>query len=464
MRDYDEFLRQKHFAAPVVGFECGELNPLLFPFQRDLVRWALRRGRAALFCDTGLGKAFQSLEWAHRVCEHTGGRVLILAPLAVARQTVREGKKFNVVAEYARKQSDSECPIVVANYEMLEHFDVSAFVGVVCDESGILKSFDGATRNIIIEAFGRTPYKLACTATPAPNDFMELGNHSEFLGVLSRPEMLSTYFVHDGGDTQSWRLKGHAQDPFWRWVCSWAAMVRKPSDLGYPNDGYDLPPLRMHQHTVPVDHVDARKVGDLFVMEARTLDEQRKARRMSLDARVQNCADLINASDRPWLVWCALNDEGDALEVALKDAVQVAGADEREVKEDRLIGFAEGRHRILITKSRVAGYGMNFQHCSDMAFVGMDNSWEQFYQSIRRCYRFGQPREVNVHVFTSEAEGAVIKNLERKEVDAQRMAAEMGDRMRESMRLEVQGARRELVRYVPEKSMRVPAWLTTEGL
>jgi DNA modification methylase len=296
------------------------------------------------------------------------------------------------------------------------------FGGVVLDESSILKSFTGATRNLVIEYFANTPMKLCATATPAPNDFMELGNHSEFLGVLTRTEMLSTFFVHDGGDTSKWRLKGHAEEEYWKWICQWAVMLRQPADLGYENNGFILPPLNYHHHVVKSErNLD----GFLFPVEAQTLMERRGARRNSLNERVELCAALVNESTEPWLVWCDLNAEGDALTKLIPDAVQVAGRHKDEDKESRMFGFSEGKHRVLISKPSICGWGMNWHHCSNVAFVGLSDSWEQWYQAIRRCWRFGQTREVNCHVITSEAEGAVVRNIQRKEADAARMAKEM---------------------------------------
>src|SRR5689334_9785303 len=310
--NYADFLESKRITVAPSGFTPVALNPMLFDFQRDVARWALERGKAALFEDCGLGKSPQQLVWAEQVVGRYDKPVLILAPLAVSRQTVREGEKFGIEARLAREQSDVTTPaIYVTNYEKLGHFDPSVFAGVVLDESSILKSFTGATRNQLIDCFASTPMKLCCTATPAPNDFMELGNHSEFLGVLTRTEMLSTFFVHDGGDTSKWRLKGHAEEEYWKWICGWALMIRKPSDLGYSDSGFELPPLNLHH--VVVKGAQTME-GFLFPVEAQTLEERRLARRASLKERVKACADLVNSSTEPWIVWCDLNAEGDLLE------------------------------------------------------------------------------------------------------------------------------------------------------
>lgn len=420
---YTHFLSTKRVVAEPVGFAADEttIPARLFPFQRDIVRWACRRGRAAIFAGTGLGKTGMQLAWAHQVAAHAGGDVLILAPLAVAQQTVGEGLKFGLPATLCRDGADVRPGVNVANYERLHRFDLARFAGIVLDESSILKAYDGATRTALVEAFAATPFRLCCTATPAPNDHMELGNHAEFLGVMSRTEMLAMFFVHDGGETQTWRLKGHARDDFWRWVASWAVMLRRPSDIGYDDGAFALPPLVMHEHMVEGE----TPTGLLFPVEARTMDERRRARRASLAARVTACAALVNASAEPWVIWCDLNAEGDGLARAIPAAIQVAGIDPLEVKEARLADFAAGRARVMVSKPSIAGFGLNWQHCPNVAFVGLSDSWEQYYQAIRRCWRFGQTRPVQCHVIASVAEGAVVANIERKERQAEEMATEM---------------------------------------
>jgi superfamily II DNA or RNA helicase len=460
--DYAEFIAAKSRSAAAVGFEADPFVAPLFGFQGDIVRWALRLGRAAIFADCGLGKTIQQLEWARQVVAHAGGHVLILAPLAVAQQTVREGARFGIAVNYVRSGAEvvGESGIWITNYEMLDRFDPALLVGIVLDESSILKAFDGKTRNSIITGFRATPYRLACTATPAPNDYMELGNHAEFLGVMTRAEMLSMYFVHDGGSTQDWRIKGHAEDAFWRWVCSWAVMVRKPSDIGHDDGDFILPPLEIVEHVVAVDHKDAHKGGMLFAMEAQTLVEQRAARRGSLEARVAKCAELANASDGSWIVWGELNDECDALESAIGGAVQVAGKDKPEDKIQRALDFVEGRARVMVSKPSVFGFGMNFQHCANVAFVGVSHSFEQFYQAVRRVYRFGQTKPVTAHIIIGETEGRVAANLRRKETEAAKMADAMVTHMRDVQWSQVRGTGRQFTDYNAHRRMVIPAWLT----
>ncbi|MDB5060129.1 MAG: hypothetical protein JWO59_3601 [Chloroflexi bacterium] len=435
MSDYQDFLNRKRPATVAVGFDLppASLHPRLFPHQRDIVLWALRLGKAAIFADTGLGKTAMQLEYARHVVAHTGGKVLILAPLAVALQTVAEAKLLDLDVRYCRHQDQVQDGVTIANYEMLPHFKPGDFAGVVLDESSILKAHDGKTRTSIIESFADTSYKLACTATPAPNDFMELGNHSQFLGVLSQHEMLAMYFVHDGGSTQDWRLKGHAEKDFWRWVASWACVIRKPSDLGYDDGAYTLPPLAIHEQRVDSPDM-AESQGALFTLPAMTLQEQRQARRSSLDARVAACAEKVNATSDQWLIWCELNAEGDALAAAIPGSVQVAGSDTPEHKERAMLDFAAGKIRVLVSKPSICGFGMNWQNCANVAFVGIGHSFEMFYQAIRRCWRFGQTRPVNVHIVISEAESAVLANVLRKEQDARRMGDQMVAHMNEFVR------------------------------
>ena len=471
MPDYDEFVATKLTSSPATGLTTvPELHPSLFPFQRDLVGWALRRGRAALFADTGLGKTRQEIEWARCVAEATGGRVLILAPLAVGAQTVREADRIGVSAKQVRYAGDidDECPrIVVTNYDRIHHFEASAFAGVVCDESSVIKNESSKTFATLTEMFAKTAFRLCATATPSPNDYTELGTHAEFLGVCSRSEMLAEFFCHDGGETQVWRLKGHARSAFWKWVSGWAALIRKPSDFGYSDDGYNLPPLHITQHTIPIDHTThtENEVGQsmLFAEPAKTLTERRVARKSSLTARVQSLVDVVQAEpDEPWVIWCELNAEADALADALTGAVEIRGSDDAILKEQRLVAFGNGEFRILISKPSICGWGLNWQHASRMAFVGVKDSYESTYQAIRRCWRFGQTRPVHVHVFASELEGEVVKNLERKEQDALAMAEALSAETRETVRDAIHGQKRQTNAYAPSVAMARPKWLTSE--
>jgi len=422
---YSEFLQGKKLKAVVSGLsEIPELHPALFGFQRDIVEWALRLGKASVFADCGLGKTLIQLEWAN----HLPGDVLILAPLAVTQQTVEEARRFGIDSAVSL-DGNVTSKITVANYERLHKFETERFQGIVLDESSIIKSFSGKIRNQVIQLFSRTPYRLACTATPAPNDQMELGNHAEFMGAMLRAEMLAMFFCHDGGNTSQWRLKGHAVDDFWRWVASWAVMLKKPSDLGYEDDGFVLPELSFQEILLKSG---IRTDDTLFTIPAQTLAEQRVVRRKTMSQRVDTVADVVNASNEPWVVWCELNDEGDELHKLISDSEQVAGRDSNEDKERKLIDFTRGKIRVMVTKPKIAGHGLNWQHCHNMAFVGLSHSFEQFYQAVRRCWRFGQLSPVEVLVVTTDIESAVLENIKRKQADAEIMA----ERMVECMSIE----------------------------
>lgn len=436
MIEYQSFLAQKSRVDVPTGLsEIPELNSALFPFQRDICSWALKRGRAAIFADCGMGKTPMQLSWAEKI----PGDVLILAPLAVAKQTVAEGVKFGIEVTYARQQSESRPGITITNYEMLQHFDPAKYAGVVLDESSILKAYDGKTRTAIIDAFRQTPFRLACTATPAPNDYMELGNHAEFLGVMTRAEMLSMFFVHDGGETQKWRLKGHAEQDFWKWLASWAVMIRKPSDLGYPDGDFVLPPLNVTEEIVVTD----APTGDyLFALEALSLQDRIAARRGSVADRVSRCAEIVNAGKDQWVVWCNLNSESAALTSAIRGAVEVKGSDSIESKEKALDDFLSGKARVVVTKPSMFGYGLNLQHCRKMAFVGLSDSWEQYYQAVRRCWRFGQKHPVDVSLIVADVEGAVLRNIKAKDQAAAEMAEGLIAHMRTEMQSNVKGTRR----------------------
>lgn len=462
---YGDFIENKLSRVPPTGLAGAiDLPAGLFDFQDAIARWALRRGRAAVFADTGLGKSRMQLAWADAVRRETGHDVLILAPLAVAAQTVQEGEEIGVAVRQCRDGAEVKPGITITNYDRIHRFDTSRFGAVVLDESSIIKHHTSKTLAMLLDAFSQTPFKLCATATPAPNDWTELGTHAEFLGICTQVEMLSEYFVHDGGDTQTWRLKGHARQQFWRWVASWAALVRKPSDLGFDGSRYDLPPLRVNQHTTASTGHDQQATGMLFALEANTLSERRTARRDSLEGRVSACAAMVNADREPWIVWCDLNAEGDALRAAIPGAVEIRGSDDPDVKEQRLVDFAAGKIRVLVTKPSIAGFGLNWQHCANMAFVGVTDSWESYYQAVRRCWRFGQKREVQVHIFASDLEGAVINNLQRKERDALAMAESLSAETRDAVMQEVTGVVRQSNPYSPARTAEIPAWLVSEEI
>lgn len=439
--DYTEFLEKKRIVDRATGISSvPALNPMLFDFQRDIVAWALRRGRAAIFADCGMGKTPMQLEWAH----HVPGNVLIVAPLAVSAQTAREARKFHEEEILYSPDGKVKSRVTITNYERIEHFNPEDFSGIVLDESSILKSYTGKYRTDLIERFGNVPFRLACTATPAPNDFMELGNHAEFLGAMRRTEMLSMFFVHDGGETQQWRLKGHAEAEFWRWVCSWAVMIRKPSDLGYDDGRFILPPLEMIQHTI---HTEEPTEGMLFAIEAQTLQERQAARRETTEARAKACAEAVNATPDQCLVWCDMNDESAMLTRMIDGAVEVKGSDTESHKEKAMLDFAEGKIRVLVTKPKIAGFGMNWQKCHNVFFVGLSDSYEAFYQAVRRCWRFGQESPVKCTVITSDIEGAVVKNIQRKEEDARKMAEMMVSNMHEINAENIRGIERTKSEY-----------------
>lgn len=437
------------------GIHATSLNRDLFKWQADIVRWALRKGRAAIFADCGMGKTFMQLEWASQV----PGDVILLTPLAVGRQTEAEAARFGIDAKVST-DGKRAAKVTIINYEKLHMVDASQFSGVVLDESSILKSMDGNTKNLLISMFSRTRFRLACTATPAPNDHMELGNHAAFLGVITMAEMLATYFCHDGGETSVWRLKGHAVDDFWAWVASWAVMIRRPSDIGFSDDGFELPPLRIHVHEVKANIV---REGELFGMPVLALDEQRKARRATLAARVERAADIANSTDEPVLVWCELNDESDALETAIHGAVSVSGSDTDEAKSTRMMDFARGDVRALVTKPKIAGFGMNWQTCNTMVFVGLSHSYEQFYQAVRRCWRFGQQSPVDVHIITSDAERAVLDNIQDKQSKADEMVGQMVAKMQKTMSAELREASGTRTEAYAERTVTGDGWTMHHG-
>jgi len=418
--NYQEFLEAKKIQPIITGFKANSVNPNLFDFQRVIVEWALRRGRAAIFADTGLGKTLMQTSWADAVCKHTCGDVLILAPLCVAHQTVEESAKFGITVNYCRSQDGIQKGINITNYEMLEHFDIDSFVGVVLDESSIIKNRDGKTRNALIESCKNIPYRLSCTATPSPNDFMEIGNQAEWLGVVTITEMLAMFFINDAGDTGTWILKGHGKVKFWEWLATWAIVIKSPADLGFDGSSYELPELIIESHIVESETTDG-----LFADIATGLMERNKARKESIDDRVAKCAEIVNASDKQWVIWCNRNEESEKLAALINGSKDVKGSDSIDYKEKTIDAFTHGSLRVLISKPSICGYGMNWQHCNNTAFVGLSDSWESYYQAIRRFWRFGQKESVNVHVISAESEGAVVENIRRKDIQNQIMSQEM---------------------------------------
>ena len=454
MNAYAQFLDAKTQLDGQFGFSPHFMPNDAFDFQQALIEHAVLQGRSAIFADCGLGKTLMELAWAENVARETGGNVLILTCLAVAQQMVEEADKFGIGA--ARSIDGTAHRITITNYERLHLFNPSDFAGVVCDESSILKNFAGARKTEITAFMRKRPYRLLATATAAPNDFIELGTSSEALGHLGHMDMLNRFFKNDlnnsasgrmRGEVIKWRLKGHAERPFWRWVCSWARACRKPSDLGFSDELFDLPPLLEREHIV-----DARTLPDgaLFALPAQGLAEQREERRRTIAERCERAAHIANSTTEPVMLWCHLNAEGDLLESLIPDAVQVSGSDSDDRKEDRLLGFGKGKYRVIITKPKIGAWGLNYQHCNRVVYFP-SHSFEQYYQSIRRCWRFGQKRQVEVDVIASEGEVGVLANLQRKAVQADEMFANLVAEMNDALAIERS-------KSFPHK-LELPAWL-----
>jgi len=425
-KDYDSFIKNKIRKAQEYGFEASKITAPLFDWQKQVVEWAIKKGRAALFEECGLGKTFQQLEWVHQVSIYTEKPVLVLTPLAVAKQTESEALKFGYQAKVVSDESEiTEPGIYITNYDKLDHFDSVDFGGVVLDESSILKNFTGKTRRRLTNRFSDTRFRLCCTATPSPNDYTEFGQHADFLGVCSPMQMLATYFVNDTFNTGDWRLKKHAETTFWEWVSSWAACISKPSDIGFPDEGYDLPKLNLETIIVDVDEVEGASEGEMFRISTLSATTMHKELRMTAQQRVDEVANLVNNSDESWIVWCNTNLESDMLKKAIPDGIEVKGSDTAKYKENAANGFVSGEHRVLISKSGIFGYGMNWQHCRNVAFVGLSYSFEDFYQALRRSYRFGQKREVNAYIVHATTEGAIMKTIKRKIAQHEEMQSQM---------------------------------------
>lgn len=455
--NYSDYLTRKSQGGADSGFDPVWMPPFLFDFQSAMVEWAVRKGRAAIFADCGLGKTPMGLTWASNVVRKTGKPVLYLTPLAVASQTVREAEKFGIEAKVSRDGA-SAGHIIVANYERLHHFNSGDFAGVVCDESSILKSFDGTRKGEITAFMRKVPYRLLQTATAAPNDYIELGTSSEALGYLGHMDMLNRFFKNDlnnsaqgrmRGEVIKWRLKGHAETPFWRWVCSWARAIRRPSDLGFDDARFVLPPLHEVEHLVESNTLGE---GMLFALPAVGLKEQRDERRRTVQERCEKVAQLVNASNEPALVWCHLNEEGDTLQKLIPDAVQVAGKDSDEAKEERLEAFALNKARVLITKPKIGAWGLNYQHCRHVVDFP-SHSFEQRYQGVRRCWRFGQERPVLHETVTTEGERGIVKNMQRKARQADEMFSNLVAEMNQALAIQRVAT--------ATKQMEVPAWLSS---
>jgi len=427
VQEYQDFLQSKRIVVNAAGKEVDGIHPMLFPFQQDLVRWAARKGRSGIFADTGLGKTFMQVEWARLI----GGRSLIIAPLSVARQTVGEAAKINVDVHYTRSGEDLAEGINITNYEMVNHFDPGDFASVVLDESSILKSLAGKTRRKLTCMFAATPYKLCCTATPAPNDIAEIANHAEFLGIMTRTDMMAAFFVHDD---KGYRLKRHAEEPFYRWLASWGMAIKKPSDLGYSDDGFALPELSIYPTFADCDYVP---MGQLCFSGLKGITNRSAVRRATLRERVKLAAEIVNGDTAQWLVWCGLNDESKMLTELIPGAIEVKGADSIDSKIASIESFQNGDSRVMVTKPKIAGMGMNFQNAHKMAFVGLSDSWEQYYQAIRRCWRFGQIEPVSVYVILATIEDAIWHNIQRKEQEAERMTKRLIQHVKEFERAEI---------------------------
>lgn len=422
---YDMVIAAKIRDVKPAGFEPGTIRAALFDWQKMVVQWAIRQGRCALFEECGLGKTLQQLEWARQVADHTGGSVMILCPLAVAEQTVAEGAKFGIPVRHVRQPEQVTSGINITNYERLDLFGDVAFTGVVLDESSILKAFTGKTRRALTERFRDTTYRLCCTATPAPNDFTELGQHADFLSICTPAEMLATYFINDTFDTGTWRLKGHSVETFWRWVSSWAACISKPSDLGFSDEGYDLPPVKTEIVTVAVDH-RADDGMELFHNANASATNLHREMRRTMRERVDAAARIVNATNEQFIVWTESNEESNELAMAIPDAVEVTGSDKAEHKERKMHLFGTGQARVIVTKPSIAGFGMNWQHCRNDIYVGMTHSFERFYQAGKRIHRFGQTSEVRRYIVQADTEDGVMATIMRKQ--------EQHDTMRDLMR------------------------------
>jgi SNF2 family DNA or RNA helicase len=471
---YEEFLLDKkpRLYSQGINVNLDDIHPLLFDFQKYITRWALHKGRAALFLDTGLGKTFCQLEWARLL----NVPILIVAPLSVARQTVREAKKIDLDIKYIRHKNEMEADklIHITNYEMVDHVYDNQFQGIVLDESSILKGMDSKTKTKMLKIFKDVPYRLACTATPAPNDFIELGNHTEFLGICKQTEMLAEWFIHankieekimsngmvirekmSNSKGTEWRLRNYGKEHFYEWMTQWAMSMRKPSDLGFNDDGYILPALNIFPHFVKADY---KPEGELFFNGLKGLQHRGEIRRSTIDNKLQKALEILN--DEQWIIWCGLNDESSQITKLIPGAVEVKGSDSSEYKAEMIEAFQDGKYKVLVTKGKIAGYGMNLQNAHNMMFIGLSDSWEMYYQCIRREYRFGQKNPVNVHIILSDIEREIYNNVQRKEQIAQTLHNELIKNVAMYEINDLKGGHElDMDEYKPIIEMKIPNWI-----
>lgn len=457
---YNTFLENKKLLSVDGGFNIplSKLNNELFDFQKVIVKWALKKGKAACFLDTGLGKTFIQLEWSNHIFKKEKNPILILAPLSVAEQTITEGIKFGIKVNLCSDANDVINGINITNYEKLHKFDISKFIGVVLDESSCLKHFQSKYRTLIIDSFVNTKYKLACTATPSPNDFMELGNHAEFLNVMTRMEMLAMYFINDTSNTGTWRLKGHVKDNlFWKWMSSWAVMITKPSDIGFSDKRFVLPKINYIEHIIKSK---TKPQGMFFHELAGDLNDRRKIRKETINDRCEKANEIIiNSNGDSFVIWCGLNNESLLLSKIINDSVEITGSQKNDVKIKSILDFANGKIKRVITKSKITGFGVNWQICNNAIFVGLNDSWESLYQSIRRIWRFGQTKETNIHIIIEEREGSVLTNLKIKDKQAKEMHENMAKHMSYFTKKEILKTKHEQIEYKPTIYIEVPKWL-----
>lgn len=456
--NYIDFLKSKQIETIDSGFDVdvSELNSMLFDWQKDVVKWALRKGKACLFLDTGLGKTICQLDWADKVCKHTGGNVLILAYLTVAQQTTREAEKFEIPVTLCRTQADVKQGINITNYEMLKYFDTDSFIGIVLDESSILKNYMGKTRKKITETWDKQPYKLACTATPSPNNQMEILNQAEFLNIIKVSEALAQYFINDM-KTGNWRLKGHAVKDFWEWVSTWAICLSKPSEIGYSDEGYILPKLNEHEIVIPIDETSKNYKDGFFRKIETNATAFHREKKITAEQRAIKCAELVNRDEEQYLIWCSTDYEADLLKKHIPYATEIRGSQKSEVKAQATKNFLGGKIRVLISKVKIFGYGLNFQNCHNTIFCGMDYSYENYYQAVRRFWRFGQKSEVNVYIVIGSTEQNILNVVREKEKSHKKMKLSMNTNIKDIQLKAFQGDIKKEITTTETK--KIPCWL-----